>query len=202
MPASCALPDFLSHYYERKCGPFRSLSDLSLSEAKAVQDRIRQAGVQFASQRPADHLKNRRIIEKRIRSQFIQKGGCLLRGRPLFFVLGSCAWLLTWYECGCELRLPLARFKMQAVSLTYGDTFPAMRYQDGKPYRGQVYTWDELPELVGRYGLPQEWNPNQVLGPERYIEAQVWDGEPVIEFLPASRPLPEAKELPEAIELP
>ncbi len=185
MPAPCALPDFLSHYYDRNSGPFRSLSDLSLQEAAVIQARIRQAGAQFASRCPADYLVNR---------QFIQKGGCPLRQRPHYFVLGSCAWLLTWYKCGCELRLPVARFQMQAVSFTYGDSFPALRYQDGRPHRGQVYTWDELPELLERYGLPQEWNPNGELGPERYIEAQVWDDAPLIEFLSVPRPSAEAKE--------
>jgi hypothetical protein len=191
MPAPCALPDFLSHYYERDIGPFHSLSNLSLWNAEAVLERIRKAGVQFASQRPGGYLVNRQIIEDRIRSQFIKKGGCPLRRRPHNFILGSCAWLLEWYVSGCELRLPVTRFRMQAVSFTYGDSFPTMRYQDGKPYRGQVYTWDELPELLGRYGLPQSWNPNGELGPERYIEAQVWDDEPLVEFL--LDPLPETE---------
>jgi hypothetical protein len=46
-----------------------------------------------------------------------------------------------------------------------------------------VYTWDELPELLERYGLPQSWNPNGELVPERYIEAQLWDDVPIVEFL-------------------
>jgi hypothetical protein len=194
MSAPCVLPDFLSHYYERNSGPFRSLSDLPLRDAEVVQERIRQAGVQFASQRPVDYLVNRQMIEDRIRSQFIQKGGCPLRRRPHYFILGACTWLLAWYEHGCELRLPLMRFNMSALSFTYGDSFPAMRYQDGKPYRAQVYTWEELPELVVRYGLPQDWNPDGRLGPERYIEAQVWDDAPLIEILSTPTALPEAKD--------
>ncbi|MBN1305061.1 MAG: hypothetical protein JXA13_11560 [Anaerolineales bacterium] len=43
--------------------------------------------------------------------------------------------------------------------------------RDGKLYRGQVYRFDELPELLAEYGLPQEWNRDGRLGPERYIEA-------------------------------
>lgn len=50
-----------------------------------------------------------------------------------------------------------------------------MRFQDGRPYRGQVYTLGELPELVRKFGLPQVWNQDGKFGPERYIEAQVWD---------------------------
>jgi len=29
------------------------------------------------------------------------------------------------------------------------------------------------------YGLPQEWNADGQGGPERYIEAQVWDEPPI-----------------------
>jgi hypothetical protein len=69
------------------------------------------------------------------------------------------------------LCIPLAVFQPKIVSFTYGDTFPAMRYADAKPYRGQVYTLAELPGLVEQYGLPQDWNAEGKLGPERYIEA-------------------------------
>jgi hypothetical protein len=127
MPSLCTLPDFLSHYFERDNGPFRSLTNLPLWDAEAVLENIRKAGVQFASQRPADFLVNRQGIEDRIRNHSIQKGGNPLRGRPHYFVLGSCEWLLDWYESGCELRLPVTRFRMQAVSFTYGDSFPTMR---------------------------------------------------------------------------
>jgi hypothetical protein len=49
------------------------------------------------------------------------------------------------------------------------------RYQDGKPYRNQVYTLNEIRKVVNEFGLPQEWNFDGNKGPERYIEVQVWD---------------------------
>jgi hypothetical protein len=98
-------------------------------------------------------------------------------------VLGSCSWLLEWYQDGCEVRIPLADFAPACVSFTYGDTFPAMRYPDGKRYRGQVYMLNELPDLIREFGLPQDWNPEGALGPDRYIEAQVWDNAPLDGFL-------------------
>jgi hypothetical protein len=42
-----------------------------------------------------------------------------------------------------------------------------------------VYTCEQLPELIRAYGWPQDWNPAGALGPERYIEAQVWDALPL-----------------------
>jgi len=80
---------------------------------------------------------------------------------------------------GCELAVPLETFDPAIVSFPYQDTFPAMRCQDDKPYRQQVYTLEELPGLVMLYGLPQEWNVDGKAGSGRYIEAQVWDDAPL-----------------------
>ncbi|WJH35627.1 hypothetical protein N6H14_06460 [Paenibacillus sp. CC-CFT747] len=69
-----------------------------------------------------------------------------------------------------------------AVSFTYGDLFPTMRVQDGKPYRGQVYTQDEILAVLETYGWPQEWNRDGTKGPERYVEAQIWEEKPLAGF--------------------
>jgi hypothetical protein len=173
------IPDFLAHYYDAGRGPFRSLSTLEPDDAEQVLERIRQAGSGFASKRAADYLAIRRELEQRIRVLFVAKGGHPRRTTPHYMILGACEWVKTWYAAGCEVRVPLDAFDPRTVSLTYGDSFPAMRYGDGKPYRGQVYTLDELPEVVDRFGLPQDWNPEGQRGPDRYIEAQVWDDEPL-----------------------
>jgi hypothetical protein len=178
-----AIANFLSHYYEAAHGPFRNLSDLPLAEAEKVLTRIRQAGNVFASRRSSDYLMIRRDLEERVRRSFIEKGGKPRRQQPHYLIVGECSWLKSWYQEGCELRIPLEVFEADIVSLTYGDTFPAMRYADGKPYRGQVYTLAELPFLVRTYGLPQIWNADGQHGPERYIEAQVWADEPLLPYL-------------------
>jgi hypothetical protein len=81
------------------------------------------------------------------------------------------------------VQIPLSKFNAGIINFTYGDLFPAMRHQDGRSYRGQVYTLSELPVLIVDYGLPQQWNPQGLDGPERYIEAQIWDNEPLKEYL-------------------
>ncbi len=169
------LPDTLIHYYERARGPFCSLSDLELEQAEVVLAQIRQRGDVFASRRAPDYVRVRFELEERIRELFCLKGGQPQRARPLYFVLGECEWCRQWYREAAEVRVALARVTPAAVSFTYGDLFPAMRVQDGKPYRGQVYTLAELPDLVAEFGLPQVWNADGKLAPERYIEAQVWD---------------------------
>ncbi|QPC83588.1 hypothetical protein G4Y79_04180 [Phototrophicus methaneseepsis] len=173
------VPDFLSHYYAAATGPFLNLSDLSLDDAERIQAALRTRGNTFASQRTPEYLQTRRQLEDRVRALFIDKGGQPQRQRPHYLILGACPWVQSWYIQGCELRIPLADFAPTILSFTYGDTFPAMRYQDGKPYRGQVYTLDELPELVAAFGLPQDWNADGSGGPDRYIEAQVWSDTPL-----------------------
>lgn len=176
------LPDFLSHYYECARGPFRNLSDLPVDEAEAVLAALRRRGEGFAGRRQADYLSIRRGLEDDVRARFIDKGGQPLRARPHYMLLGACAWVKGWYAHGCELRIPLVRFDAATVSFTYGDIFPAMRYTDGKPYRRQIYTLAELPALVREFGLPQVWNADGANGPDRYIEAQVWDDRPLAPY--------------------
>ena len=103
-------------------------------------------------------------------------------------ILGACDWVKSWYVAGCELCIPIANFAAEHVSFTYGDTFPAMRYGDGKPTRGKVYTMAELPVLVAEFGLPQICNPDGKLGPDRYIEAQVWDDASLRAWLTCNQP--------------
>ncbi|MFC1960940.1 hypothetical protein ACFLYO_09540 [Chloroflexota bacterium] len=189
-PNMTTIPDFLSHYYEADCGPFLNLSDLPLTEAAAIQETLRQRRATFAGQRASDYLEVRRALEDRVRALFIAQGGKPQRQRPHYMILGACSWLKKWYQQGCELRIPLANFSPEVVSFTYGDTFPAMRCQDDKPYRGRVYTLAELPDLITRYGLPQDWNTEGQHGPDRYIEAQVWCDEALQPHL-ISLPLPD-----------
>ena len=181
-------PDFLCHYYEAATGPFLNLSDLASDKAERVLNTIRARGETFASKRSADYLQIRGELEVRVRKLFILKGGKPRRKRPHYMILGSCPWVREWYQDGRELVIALAIFRPEIVSFTYGDTFPAMRYQDGRPYRGQVYTLQELAGIVRLYGLPQTWNHDGRHGPDRYIEAQVWDDEPIRQFLPGGGP--------------
>ena len=176
-------PEMIVHYYEASQGPFHSLSDLSLTDAEVILQQIRQEGIVFASNRNTDYLSIRKSLEERIHELFVQKGGQPKRLRPHYFILGCCDWVKSWYRHGRELQILLETVDPKVISFTYGDSFPAMRYKDGKPYRGQVYVLDELTELITHYGLPQVWNRDGRYGPERYIEAQVWDDQPVREYL-------------------
>ena len=138
--AETAVPDVLTHYYDAARGPFRSLTALPPDDANRLQAQIVAEARGFASQRTPDYLAVRRELEQRIRRLFVAKGGCPEQDTPHYFIVGTCDWMLTWYERPACLGVPLASVDPAVVSLTYGDSFPAMRYPDGKPWRGQVYT--------------------------------------------------------------
>jgi hypothetical protein len=181
------MPGILSHYYENSAGPFSNLSMLPLEQAEQILEEIRRNGNRFASQRSSDYLRKRLELEIKIRCLFEEKGGKPKLARPHYLILGTCPWVKEWYVDGQEIQIKLALIPKDCVSFTYGDSFPAMNYNDGKPYRGQVYIETELGEIIERYGLPQEWNPDGKGGPERYIEAQVWDDVPLQEYLRVER---------------
>jgi hypothetical protein len=165
----------LCHYYEASVGPFRTLSDLNQEEAETILMRLRQEGKTFAAQRKADYLATRRELEQHLRRLFLEKGGKPQRMAPYYMIVGECSWVRGWYKESRTVKIAIGAIHPLALSFTYGDSFPAMRFQDGKPYRGQVYTLSEIVEVINQYGLPQNWNADGKKGPERYIEAQIWD---------------------------
>ena len=173
---------FLYHYYDRRVGPFRSLSDLSTEEAQSVMERIRaeKPGTQGAKRQP-DYMEKRRRCEEIVRAEFAAKGGLIRRNTPHYMTLGHSPWLSTWYDnCGC-VRIPCDAFDMRTVSFTYGDSMPTFSplVNDGKEYRRKVYTYEEILKIVEKYGFPQEWNDDGKFGPERYIEAHVWSDDTI-----------------------
>lgn len=176
------IPECFYHYYEAESGPFRTLSELPKQDGERVLQRIRCEGSKFASKRDLNYMKVRRELEDRARRMFIEKGGKPKRETPLSLTFGECPWVRSWYKEGREICIPVADFDRNSLSFTYGDLFPAMNCSDGKPYRGMVYTFDEIVDIIKIYGLPQEWNCDGRYGPEKYIEVQLWDDEPVKKY--------------------
>ena len=60
---------------------------------------------------------------------------------------------------------------------------PTFNYDDGKEYRKKVYMYDELLEIIKKYGMPQEWNDDGKYGPERYIEAHIWSDKVIHKYV-------------------
>ena len=177
---------YLYHYYDRRTGPFRNISELSYDGAEALLERIRrERPASLCAQRDEEYMQKRRENEKTVRDRFLKLGGRTERSVPHYMVFGHCPWLLSWYEQPAYIRIPISEFDLSTVSFTYGDSFPTFspRVNDGREYRRMVYDYEGIMRLVGKYGLPQEWNSDGSHGPERYIEACVWSDETISRYI-------------------
>lgn len=169
--------DKLYHYFERANGPLRNLSNLPLDESKSILREIKEnGGSVFAAQRNDGYMERRLELEKIVREMFIGKAGEPETLAPQYFVVGKCDWLASWYRDAASIWIDIGEIDHRKVSFTYGDMFPTFspKIDDDREYRKNVYAYDEMEGLIAKYGLPQEWNPEGKLGPERYIEAHVW----------------------------
>lgn len=165
----------LYHYFDKRSGPFKSLTMLPEEQAKSILKQVnkeRPGG--FCAQRDADYLIKRRKCESILRKEFEEKGGITDIPSPYYFVVEQCPWLSTWYENPDYVKISIEKIDIRKISFTYGDSMPTFGFDDGKEYRKKVYLYEEIVELIDRYGLPQDWNADGRYGPERYVEAHVW----------------------------
>ena len=167
----------LYHYYEESIGPFRSISDLPDEKAEEILASIRTEKPDiFIAKRPDDYLKKRRYFEALLKEEFEKKGGVIERDTPHYLVVEAVPFFEKWYEHPACIKIDTADIDVRTLSFTYGDSHPTFsgKIKDGKEYRNRLYTYDEIPEIIERYGLPQVWNADFKYGPECYIEVQMW----------------------------
>ena len=175
----------LYHYFDSKIGPFRNLSDLTDEEANRVILQFRQQKRDsFCAKRTADYMRMRRYYENILREEFQKKGGIIKRWAPHYMVVEACPWLASWYENSEFICIPVTAFDTRNISFTYGDSHPTFsdKITDGKEYRKKLYTYDEILQIIDKYGYPQEWNSEGKYGPERYIEAHIWSDEVIQKY--------------------
>ncbi|KAA1245139.1 hypothetical protein [Aquimarina sp. RZ0] len=175
------IPKFLFHYYEIEQGPFKNITDNTFEEAKNIQNNI---SVGFNSKRPPNYTELRFALEKRLKNEFISKGGKPKRENPFYFTLGECNWLKSCYHTPGVVKIPLDNFKSEQISFTYPDSMVSFQFFDEpklkkykKEYNGKVFVRQEMETVIKKYGIPREniWMTNEEMKYDRYIEAQVWD---------------------------
>ena len=139
----------------------------------------------MCAKRDSEYIEKRIRCEAILREKFIEKGGIVEIPSPHYMVVEHSPWLSTWYEDGDFLKISIDEFDVRKISFTYGDSMPTFspRVNDGKEYRRQVYTYEEILQIIKKYGLPQDWNDDGAHGPERYIEAHIWTDDPISKFL-------------------
>lgn len=177
---------YLYHFYDRRTGPFRSLTAISSEKAGEVLRKIKEERPDsMCAQRNEEYVERRRNCEAILRREFLAKGGRIEIDSPHYMVVEFSPWLSTWYEQSEYIKIPIEEFDLKTVSFTYGDSMPTFsdKVNDGKEYRKKLYLYDEIVKLIDKYGLPQEWNDDGKFGPERYIEAHVWSDDPIKKFL-------------------
>ena len=176
----------LYHFFDRRTGPFRSLTSISPEEAKAVIQTIKQERPDSQCAQRHDHyVEYRHNCEAILRREFAAKGGVMEKDSPHYMVVGFSPWLSTWFEQSEYIKIPIEEFDLRTVSFTYGDSMPTFsdKCADGKEYRKKVYTYEEILEIIDKYGLPQDWNKDGTKGPERYIEVHVWSDETIRRYM-------------------
>ena len=197
MSDELAAPDFVTHYFRRSRRPFLNLSELTGDDAIEVMATLieeRRIGLQH---RPfgRTYIAMRRAVEARLLSAFIESGGNPERSSPHYFVLGESAWFRGLAVDMEEIRLSLATLPSAQTTVTWGDSFSAMEVGPdfvlpaiSRPYFGQLYRLEDIPDLVTQYGLPRP-EPLDYHGlptgdvSDLFVEVQLWSDLPICDLL-------------------
>ncbi len=186
--------DQLTHYYRRGTPPFRSLSTLPDEEALRLMTALcddTPFGERFKD--PLNYLHQRRQTEGWVRAAFAAKGGQPVEPYPIYMVLGFSTWIERAVPDTFEttaIRFPLSAFAEGDVSFTYPDSMISHWLGTEKPieyyqpaYHGKVFTRSEILAIVAARGLPEAgWEPCLPDHLAPYIEAQVWNREPLLAY--------------------
>ena len=178
---------FLYHYYDKEIGPFLNLSELSNHKAGIILSNIKKTKPSaYSAQRDPEYMFRRRMYEDIIKKEFKKKGGSIKRDVPHYMVVEHSPWLSSWFENSAFIKIPIEEFDINTVSFTYGDSHPTFspwpREDDWKEYRRKLYTYNEILDVIKKYGLPQDWNNDGKYGPERYIEAHIWSDDTINKY--------------------
>ena len=177
---------YLYHYFDKRDGAFRNLSDCTQEDAKQVLDKLRSERPNAqATQRQSTYIEDRLGYEQMARDLFQSMGGKMTRYAPHYMVVEECPWLYTWFEQPDYIKIPIEEFDLATLSFTYGDMHPTFspRVKDNKEYRKKLYMYEDILKLIEKYGLPQIWNGDGRFGPEIYIEVQVWSDETIRKYI-------------------
>ncbi len=185
---------YLYHYFEKSKGPFLSISDLPFPEARKKLKDIQMENPNLVNPRIDWFLSERYKMEDYVRKLFIERGGKPIRKHPLYMTVGEIKSMSTWYSYPECIKISISEFDLDTVSFTYGDMFPVFNpnLNDGKEYRCNVYKYNEILEVIRKYGYPQniEYNLREGIFPVgapinhllKYVEAQIWSDEVVSRY--------------------
>ena len=190
---------YLYHYFERAFGPFKSIADRPLEEAREILLAEKAAGKPINPDLEG-YLQKRYNRDRQLREAFLLRGGQPQRTAPVFMVLGQqdCQWASA-YENPDSIQIPLEEFDPLTISFTYGNSFAVLSPALFGPeeYWGQVYFADEILGVIERHGYPPhvEYDFKRKIFPKDkpidqhllFVEAHVWSDEVVGRYREAWR---------------
>lgn len=184
------IPSYITHYYLPDRRPFLNLSELDDSVLDLVLTELREKHSKGELKRtfPDSYVEERRKTERHIRQHFVRKGGKPTRSYPHYFVLGESTTLRDMEADLREVRIPLSEVYPKLLSFTWPDSMASLELAEDpqlrKPYHGQVFTLQEIAEVVRHHGSPVDGLMRTAQhGYINYIEAQLWSDEPVAKYV-------------------
>jgi hypothetical protein len=194
--------DFLLHFFRKGSRPFQSLSAIPDDKAYAIMRSLFVEGSVFWERfrDPSSYLSFRKQVERRIRNEFLSKGGLPKNEYPIYFVLGRPKWTESVADAQTvstteEIAIPLSILSPEDVSFTYPDSMvSAMMEAEKNPeyyepdYHGKVFTLVEIEGIIKQKGLPGDrWQTKMPKHLAHYIEAQVWNQRRLLEYYGQTR---------------
>lgn len=181
---------YLHHYYNRKNGPFLSVSELTAKDARKVFDSMasylaeKEGRVYNPEQVTDEYIINRHRyrcdLECEMRQRFIEKNGNAPRKYPYYLILSEEVTpdksLLELYKNGEYITIPVEEFDMTTVSFTYGDSFVQYYHTEDSKFE-LVYTYDEILQIIKEHGWVKK-NENDW----GFVEAHLWSDEQISKY--------------------
>jgi hypothetical protein len=178
------LPPIITHNYDPAHGPFRNICTLEYDEAERILEAIRRTGNR--KYKP-NYLQRRISTEEWLYAERTRKLGKPPLAHPIYFFLGEFHW--TDPARPLSIRIPLIEFSRQTITFTYPDSMTSLplatlieHQKDRKPYHGQVFTLDEIENVVSEYGIPGKVIDRAGSRYDTFIEVQIWDENPLRKY--------------------
>ena len=170
------VPNYLTYFFRKGQTPFQVLSNLDEQVAETILARdVHWRG-------DGTYLAHRKWHERMLREAFIVRGGRPQRRYPIYMILGDSPVGPHSMEAEYDYRIqiPLDAFSADDVSFTYPDSLYEVPLDDlGRLYlernqRPTVYRVEDLQWIVATYRVYAYNN--------HYVEAQVWNDEPLVPY--------------------
>ncbi|MDL2403709.1 hypothetical protein [Rhizobium mayense] len=181
------IPDEVTHNYNPESPFLANICDLEHEEAEKVLQSIRNTGRRTIK---TNYLNRRLEVEDWLIRERHRLLGHTPRMRPVYFFLGN-------FADGKDrsrpnsLVMPLNAFPEGTITFTIPDSMASLpiakhhKYElERQPYHGQVFSLEEIRDVVAKFGMPNEsWAADPRKRFDRFVEVQVWDDRPIIEYL-------------------